>query len=91
MGYLLELIAISREYLGLGNKAHIGSVLLDHRKVPSVSRLKLLHHAVHLLVNINIGWSRLHIIVNMLGILELHRKHITTDILQRDISLEVIP
>ena len=52
--HLFQLLSISREYLRLGNKTDICTILLDYRQVPGLSLFEFLHNAVHLLIDIDI-------------------------------------
>jgi hypothetical protein len=91
MRHLFKLITISRKYLGLGNKSDIPPVLLDDRQIPCLGLLELLHHAVHLLIYIDISRSRLHVIIYMLRLIKVLLEHIATNILKRDKALKMVP
>ena len=91
MRHLLELLTISRENLRLRYKADIGPLRINHREIPCSGLFKLPHHAVHLLIDIHIRWSRLHEIIYMKGIIEFILEHVPSDVLKGHISLKMIP
>ena len=89
---ILAAVDISgREYLGFGHEPHISPVLFNHRKIPGACAFKLTHHAVHLLVHIDICRRRLHIIIDVLSCVEFCLEHIATNILKRDKALKMVP
>jgi len=87
---LLQLVSVCREYLGLGHKAYICPVMVYDRQIPGIGLLELMHNAVHLLINIHIGGSRLHEIVYMRRRIEFLLEHIPSDVFQRHIALEML-
>mgnify|MGYP003550269694 CR=1 FL=1 len=90
MRNLFQLIPISREYLGLGNKSDISPVMVNHRQIPRLGLLELVHHTVHLLINIDICRSGTHEIIYMKRIVLVSLEHVSPDILQRYESLEML-
>ena len=90
MRNLFQLIPISRKYLGLGNKSDISSVMVDHRQIPRLSLLELVHDAVHLLVNIDIRRSRHHEIIHMHLVIQFRAEHILADVFKRHIAVEMV-
>ena len=86
-----QFLPVCGEYLGFGNEPHISPVLLHDRQVPGIRILELFHHTVHLLALIDIGRRRFHIIVNMDLIIQIRLEHILSDILKRDIALQMPP
>ena len=90
MGHLLQLLSVIREYLGLGHETHICPILIHYRQIPGLSCLKLLHYTIHLLIQIDICWSRQHKVIHMKCIIQVLLEHIPPDIFQRNIPLKMI-
>ena len=90
MGHFPELVPVCGEDLRFRHETDIGPVMVHYGEVPCIRLLEFLHHAVHLFIHVHVCRRGLHVIIDEHLVIQVFLEHILADVLERDISLEML-